>query len=281
MNQKPNPAAMSSSTGTSIGTSPSSSYGGIKSGGDPVVNAAVDAGRDLARDAKHLASDVVAEAKHTADSRLSSSKDRAADTLNTVADALRHTGNHLQLQHEGGSISGYVGQAADQVERASNYLQTRTLGELVEDVEQFARREPALFLGGAFVAGLVGGRFLKSSAPQRKGRSSASDNGSLQASTPLRRPGDYGTTKSPTQGASVQSPAKPQPPPPPKPSQGGGQGHAAAGGHETVRGGSPSGTQSTTNPSAPHATPSHSDTLPNGQAGARTGSNGPKAPGSV
>jgi hypothetical protein len=35
---------------------------------------------------------------------------------------------------------------------------------MVRNVEDFARRQPALFIGGAFMLGLLGARFLKSSA---------------------------------------------------------------------------------------------------------------------
>jgi hypothetical protein len=34
---------------------------------------------------------------------------------------------------------------------------------LIDDVEDFARREPAVFIGGAIAIGLVAARFLKSS----------------------------------------------------------------------------------------------------------------------
>ena len=58
----------------------------------------------------------------------------------------------------------YVDQAADQVERLSEYVRERDVVQIAGDVEKFARREPALFLGGAFVLGLCAARFLKSSA---------------------------------------------------------------------------------------------------------------------
>lgn len=35
----------------------------------------------------------------------------------------------------------------------------------VQDTEQFARRRPALFFGGAVLAGLAVGRFFKSASP--------------------------------------------------------------------------------------------------------------------
>ncbi|MET0795363.1 MAG: hypothetical protein ABW061_27840 [Polyangiaceae bacterium] len=51
------------------------------------------------------------------------------------------------------------------------------MGDVLGDVGSFARREPAMLLRGAFVLGLLGGRFLKSShvrpAPSNGGDSRA------------------------------------------------------------------------------------------------------------
>jgi hypothetical protein len=121
--------------------------------------------RELKDEMKHLAGDVAGEAKKTAESGLSLGKQRAADGLGSVANAIRKTGEHLREEDQG-AFTEYFDRAARQVEIASDYLQRRSLGQVIGDVEQFARREPALFLGGAFVAGLIGGRFLKSSHPQ-------------------------------------------------------------------------------------------------------------------
>jgi hypothetical protein len=115
---------------------------------------------------KHLAGDVAGQARQTAETALSARKDAAVEGVRSVAEALRHTSEHLRSQQKG-ALTDYVGKAADRVEQASRYLQSRTLGEVIHDAEDFGRREPALFLGGAFVAGLVSGRFLKSSGPSR------------------------------------------------------------------------------------------------------------------
>ena len=122
-----------------------------------------DGAGEIVEEVKHIASDVAGQAKKTAEMQLSGGKDRAAEAIVSVADALRHTSEHLRS--EDNLLTDYVESAADKVEAASDYLQHRTLGQIIGDVENFARREPALFLGGSFVLGLLGGRFLKSSRP--------------------------------------------------------------------------------------------------------------------
>jgi hypothetical protein len=57
-----------------------------------------------------------------------------------------------------------VERAADQIDSFSRSLREKDVNELLDDAQQLARRQPALFIGGAFVLGLIGARFFKSSA---------------------------------------------------------------------------------------------------------------------
>lgn len=102
------------------------------------------------------------QAKQTVTSQVSTQKDKATETLTSVADALRQTGSQLNTDDKG-AIGEYVNKAADQVERLSTFLRERNINDIIYETEQFARRQPAAFLGGAFVLGLLGARFLKSS----------------------------------------------------------------------------------------------------------------------
>jgi hypothetical protein len=60
-------------------------------------------------------------------------------------------------------MSRYILQAADQVDNLAAFLNNRDVGDLLQEVEGFARRQPAVFVGGAFALGVLGARFLKSS----------------------------------------------------------------------------------------------------------------------
>ena len=84
-----------------------------------------------------------------------------------VANALRQTGEQLHEQDQG-SVGRYAEQAAEQAERFSGYLRDRDANQLLNDVEDFARERPAIFLGGAFLLGAAAARFLKSSAGRRE-----------------------------------------------------------------------------------------------------------------
>lgn len=123
-----------------------------------------DTAGQLKDEAQQRVGAVAAQAQDQIKSRIATQKDTAAESLSGVAHALRETGNQLRASDQTGAI-GLLDEAASQVERLSSYLQHNDLNRLVRDAESFARRQPALFLGGAFLVGLVGARFLKSSRP--------------------------------------------------------------------------------------------------------------------
>lgn len=94
--------------------------------------------------------------------QLEGQKEAASGGLQSVARAFRQTSDQLREQDQAG-VAGYLDRATAQVEHFSEYLGKRDLQQMARDTEQFARREPTLFLGGALVLGLFASRFLKSS----------------------------------------------------------------------------------------------------------------------
>lgn len=156
------------SRGGDFNTTPGASSAGQNTPHDPVretADQAKEAAGQVAGQAKEAVGQVTGQAKEQVTSRLAGQKDRAAQSLGSVAEALRMTGQQLREHDQtGGTL--YIDRVASEVERLSGYLERNDVGQLVGDVEQFARRRPALFLGGAFVLGVLGARFLKSTSPQ-------------------------------------------------------------------------------------------------------------------
>lgn len=136
----------------------------------------------LKDDVKTAASDAASTAKKAAESKLDAGRDFAAEHLGSVAEALRKTGDELKANDS--ALTDYVAKAATSVDQVSHYLQTRTLSQLMGDMEGFARREPAMFLGGAFVAGIFGGRFLKAATPAMPARGMSASGGQTTARMP-------------------------------------------------------------------------------------------------
>lgn len=98
-----------------------------------------------------------------ASSQLSTQKDRATDTLGSLANAIRQSTRTFRDEQQD-TVASYVERAADQIERLSAALRNRDVNRLLHDTQQFARRQPAVFIGAAFATGLLAARFLKSSA---------------------------------------------------------------------------------------------------------------------
>lgn len=95
-------------------------------------------------------------------SRVDEQKNRAADGLGGIADVFRNAGNELRNENE--TIAQYVDMASDQMKKFADHIRTRGVSDMLDDVNQFARRSPVLFIGGAFIVGLGLARFLKASA---------------------------------------------------------------------------------------------------------------------
>jgi hypothetical protein len=94
--------------------------------------------------------------------QLDGQKARASETLGSLAGAVRGMTQPLRDGGQAG-IADTVNKAADGIERWASQLRQQDLDDAVRAVEQFARRQPAMFLGIAFGAGLIAARFLKSS----------------------------------------------------------------------------------------------------------------------
>lgn len=141
---------------------PAASPGGQGSptAGEQIQRQAGQAVDQAQKTAEQLKEQAVAQAT----TRLDEQREQAAGGLQSVAHAFRQTGQHLREGNQA-AIAGYVDQAAERLETVTGYLQKRDIGQLLSEVERFSRREPALFLGGAFTLGLLGARFLKSSTP--------------------------------------------------------------------------------------------------------------------
>jgi hypothetical protein len=155
-------------------------YGqGSPAGGAAAQREAPDAGtQDVAAQAQQMAGQVADQAqqqtgqvaeqiKQQASSRLSGQIDRAAEGLGNLSQTLLSLSGQLRQQDQA-LVAEYTSRTAEQVQRAASYLRGKDVDQLVDEAERFARRQPVVFVSGAFALGLVAARFLKSSG-QRAG----------------------------------------------------------------------------------------------------------------
>lgn len=119
--------------------------------------------------AKETVSNVASQAGDKVTSRLDAQKDRAAEGLSSIVQALRQTGQKMREQNQTAPAQEYLNAATDRVERVADYIRSTDVRQMVTQVEQYARRSPEIFIGGAFLLGLLGARFLKSSSQTNTG----------------------------------------------------------------------------------------------------------------
>jgi hypothetical protein len=103
--------------------------------------------------------------KQNVTARADEQKNRAADGLGGIANVIRTAGNELRSENE--AVAAYVDMASDQLKRFADQIRQKGVTDMLDDVHNFARRRPALFVGGAFLIGIGIARFLKSSAERQ------------------------------------------------------------------------------------------------------------------
>jgi len=114
-------------------------------------------------------------------SRVDEQKNRAADGLGGIADVIRSASDELRSENE--TLASYVDMAGDQMRRFADQIRQRGIADMMDDVGQFARRRPALFIGGAFLVGIGIARFLKSTADRGDDRAYGSGFSSVDPMT--------------------------------------------------------------------------------------------------
>ncbi|HVT55322.1 MAG TPA: hypothetical protein VHD34_04655 [Xanthobacteraceae bacterium] len=102
--------------------------------------------------------DVTQEAKQFAEQQ----KNAGVERVDKVADAMHDAAHELDRQVP--QASEYIHKAASRLEDAATAVRERSIDDLAGQVGDFARRQPAIFFGGALLAGLAFSRFLKSSS---------------------------------------------------------------------------------------------------------------------
>ncbi len=147
------------------------------------------------------------QARDSAATSLNDSRHQAADRIGGIATAVRSTSEHLRSENQP-RVADLTDSLAGQVERLSSYLRDQDLRAFRNDVESFARRQPAVAVGVALALGVLGARFLKSSQRSGSGTSSRrsfGDEGLDRFDYESERSGGYRTGAGPAGGYGISS----------------------------------------------------------------------------
>lgn len=164
---------------------------------------ATDQVKQAAGQMQEQAGKVLDQAQQQVTTQATAQKEQATKSLSTVAQAVRQASDHLR-QNDQTPIAQYTDMAAERIDSAASYLRTHDVSDIVDEVQSFAQRQPALFLTGAFALGLLATRFLKSSGngqrAQSRGRHQLMQRGPTTGGSYGQYPAGYGTTSGDTSG---------------------------------------------------------------------------------
>lgn len=131
----------------------------ISQAGGGLAHSVADRGRGIATEAGHQAQNLVGQASAQLREQAGIQQQRAADGLRSLGDQLRAMSDRADRP---GIATDLVRQAADRVHQAARWLDQREPGMVLEEVREYARRRPGIFLAGAAVAGVIAGRLTRS-----------------------------------------------------------------------------------------------------------------------
>jgi len=138
----------------------------------------------VASEAKQQVSSLASEATTQVTQQLSDQttqqRDKLVGTLGTLGDDL----DQMAERSDGGLAADVAREVAGHARSLTSYLDGREPGELLEDVRDFARRRPGVFLLGALAAGVVAGRVARGVKDAPSGGSTGSSDGAVVSSTP-------------------------------------------------------------------------------------------------
>ena len=109
------------------------------------------------------AGDIAAQATSVAEQRASSTMTQVGDTIEHVARAVRNTAD--QLRNDQPQLANFADTAAERAEGAAQFLRQHEASEVLDEVQDFARRQPAVVVGAGLALGLLVGRAIKSAGP--------------------------------------------------------------------------------------------------------------------
>ncbi len=133
----------------------------------PLVEQVKDQVKQQTQQAVQHGQEYAGQAVDIVSSRLKSSlaqqKDHLATGITDAAQILKQNGESFRSQGIGVFAAPYIDQAVDKMTEVGTTIQNKDIEEVIRDTENFARVQPAAFLGAATLLGFLVARFLKSS----------------------------------------------------------------------------------------------------------------------
>jgi hypothetical protein len=135
----------------------------LKQAASTVADSVSDAAKQEADEIGKAAKDILDDTTEKVTSAVSEQKNAGAEYLDKVAHAIHRAAGEFEADVP--QAARYIRRAGSELSTVAKAVRQRDVRELVTEVEDVARRQPALFFGGAVILGFAALRFLKSAPP--------------------------------------------------------------------------------------------------------------------
>lgn len=129
-----------------------------------------EAGQTLKTEVKSHVNDTVETVRQAAMDRAGTMRDGLVDSAESLASTLKE-----KAQATDGMPARVLGDIANGVTSLTEGLRGRTVGEVMESAQAYARRHPGTFAVGAAVAGFALARFLRTSGKRAQAAARAAE----------------------------------------------------------------------------------------------------------
>ncbi len=138
------------------------------------------------RSVQQTAQDTLSSAQEKAKEAAANQKNIVAEKVGGLAAAMDKIGGELE-QGEQADIGRMTRNLGSTLQRFSDDIKDRDLGQIAGMAEDFGRKQPLAFLGLAAIAGLAASRFLTASAARgQTGQASSTQQGNLSSGATSR-----------------------------------------------------------------------------------------------
>ena len=119
--------------------------------------------------------------------KIEEQKSTLSSGLSNVAENVRKLGDNMATKRDADPLTRFAADysetAAEKLDSVATYFDSHDLNAIYHDVEDLARRNPAVFIGGALALGFLAARFFKSTSPRYM-----EGEGAATPSQPMRSP---------------------------------------------------------------------------------------------
>jgi gas vesicle protein len=133
----------------------------VKQRASDAMDASADAARETFNEAADAAKNVAADAADQIQNRAREQQHSGSDFLGRLANDIRDAAR--AFENDAPIASRGINSAADYVDDAAEKIRNGTFRDLLDGATDFAKRQPAAFLGLSVLAGFAAVRFFKAS----------------------------------------------------------------------------------------------------------------------